>query len=63
MPKIEIMSIAVLVLPGHFAASTCSAVATLVIEIQPMLPAERFELWPDDGFQQATDDLSELVRR
>ena len=57
------MRIAVLVLPGYFAAPTGWTVATLVIEIQPMLPAERFELWPDDGLQQATDNLSELVRR
>jgi hypothetical protein len=61
--KIEVMRIAVLVLPCYLATSTSWTIATLIIKIQSMLLAKPFELRPDDGLQQAADDLSELVRR
>ena len=57
------MRIAVLVLPYYFATSTSWTIATLMIKIQSMLLAKPFELRPDDGLQQAADDLSKLVRR
>ena len=49
--KVEVMRIAVLVLPCYFATSTSWTIATLMIKIQFMLLAEFFELRPDDGFQ------------
>lgn len=60
--EVEIVLVAVQILPYHFATGAGRPLSALVIEVEVVPLTKGFQLRLDYGFHQTADELSELVR-